>query len=512
MKSLRREDWIKLTLGAALLMGALIRFRPGLEAGFPLNDGGMFLGMIRDLQASHYLLPPTSSYNYIGIPFAYPPFGFYLARLVSDVFGFTEIALLLWLPPLVNTLSILAFFLLASSLLESRTRGAAAAVFYAFTPVGYGWFVMGGGLTRSLGSLFLLLSVWSVYRLFREGSPRALALSVLFCTLTVVSHPEAGVHTAASCILLWLFHGRTVRSTMQALLVGAGVSILSAPWWLTVISYHGIAPFLSALHTGSHGLPLLQSIYYAVISRDGYVPVLPFLRVVGIVWGAWKRNFFLLLWAILPFIVEPRSAPSVAFYPFTMLIAVAAADAIPFVHDLLRRRTAPEAEPEFTERGWLNLVLFVTLIYLFVEANLYGFKLINNTLKEADLAAMDWIHRNTPVQSRFLVVTGVLGPEIDPFSEWFPVLAERHGIATLQGLEWMLGPAFTQRRQILLELQGCQTAKCISDWTVRNGFDYDYVVVWKSDIVPALASSLKGDEHLSLVYESQNALILESVP
>ena len=117
-KKLSRREWIILSLGTIILFGMIARFFPGVQAGFPLNDGGMFLSMINDLRASHYALPAETSYNNLGIPYAYPPFGFYFTRLLSDVFSFSEVALLRWLPPAVNTLSILVFYLLASLLLE----------------------------------------------------------------------------------------------------------------------------------------------------------------------------------------------------------------------------------------------------------------------------------------------------------------------------------------------------------------------------------------------------------
>src|SRR3989304_4930469 len=180
IKNLKRNEWIILFLGTTLFFGVIARFLPVFQAGFPLNDGGMFLSMIRDLRASHYWLPAVTSYNGLNIPYAYPPFGFYLARVLSDLFKVSEIALIRWLPPTVNTLSILAFNALAYLLLESRSRAAVASIFYALTPGASAWFIMGGGLTRSFGSLFMLLSLSWVYRLIRDGGKLELGLSILF--------------------------------------------------------------------------------------------------------------------------------------------------------------------------------------------------------------------------------------------------------------------------------------------------------------------------------------------
>lgn len=506
-KKLTRNEWIILFLGTTLFFGIIIRFFPGLQAGFPLNDGGMFLSMIRDLRASNYALPVITSYNNLNIPYAYPPLGFYFARLLSDVFKLSEITLLRWLPPTVNTLSILAFYTLASLLLESRRRGAVAAVFYALTPGASAWFIMGGGLTRSLGSLFMLLSLGWIYRLFRDGGKLELALSILFSSLTILSHPEAGIHTAASSILLWLFYGRTRRATLHALIVAIISLLLSASWWGSVLSYHGTAPFLSALNTGYYGNSIWRALFSAIIASQTIVPILVILRVVGILWGLRKQKYFLVAWSILPYFAEPRSAPSIAFYPFSMLMAFALADALPALIDHLRKGEFSAQKPEFNERGWLNATLLLIMVYLFVESSLFGFKLINTSLSIADRDAMTWIQKNTPSQDRFLLITGVQNPEIDPFVEWFPALTERRSQTTIQGFEWLLGPRFYERYADFAEVQVCKTAACIAEWSARTELDYQYVVIQKSGVDKKLTASLGKANEYEVIYSTREILI-----
>ena len=60
----RKLDWPALLLFTALLFGAIVRLWPALTNGFPLNDGGMFYTMIRDLKANHFILPRFASYNF----------------------------------------------------------------------------------------------------------------------------------------------------------------------------------------------------------------------------------------------------------------------------------------------------------------------------------------------------------------------------------------------------------------------------------------------------------------
>ncbi|HTE83970.1 MAG TPA: hypothetical protein VK821_04495, partial [Dehalococcoidia bacterium] len=93
---------------AAVALGFLVRWRYIAVADFPLNDGGMFYVMTRELQRSHYLLPAFTSYNGAHIPFAYPPLGFYLAGLLSAGLHLSLLTVFRFLPLLVNLATIVA--------------------------------------------------------------------------------------------------------------------------------------------------------------------------------------------------------------------------------------------------------------------------------------------------------------------------------------------------------------------------------------------------------------------
>ena len=117
------KEWTFTILGLALFFGVFVRILPALLSEFPINDGGMFAVMMRDLQANNFLLPAYTTYNYSNIPFAYPPLGFYLGAILEN-FGISELQILLWLPVIFTSLTIPLFFLLALELMHSRSRAA----------------------------------------------------------------------------------------------------------------------------------------------------------------------------------------------------------------------------------------------------------------------------------------------------------------------------------------------------------------------------------------------------
>ena len=503
-KPLTRDEWIVLFLGVTFLFGIIARFFPGFLTGFPLNDGGMFMIMIRDLRASHYAIPATTAYNNLGIPYAYPLFGFYFARLFSDIFRVSEVEALRWIPPAVNALTIWAFYALASDLLESRRRGVIAAAFFALTPGLSAWFIMGGGLTRGFGVLFMALSMGQVYRLFRDGGNKALILSIVFCSLAVLSHPGIGMQTAGVCILLWLFYGRSRRSTLYAMAIGAATLALSSVWWGNVLARHGMEPFLSALHTGNYGVSKWMALISSIFSDEAIIPIAVALRVIGLIWGAWKRKYFLLAWVALPYIVEPRDGQHLVYYPLCMLMALAYADALPAIVDFLRKK---KSEMEFHARGWVTGSLLLLMTYLFVESCLYGFRLMNTSLTEADRGAMTWIQQNTPADAHFLPITGIPNAEIDPFVEWFPALTERRSQLTIQGYEWTLGPKFYDMYYSFAEAQGCASVSCLEEWSARTGLDYQYIVVRRFETDAQLLDSLNKSSRYEKAYSSDLVVV-----
>ncbi len=154
-------------------LGFLVRFLhvTALGQGFPLNDGGMFYAMVEDLRAAGYALPAETSYNGGDIPYVYPPFSFYVAAVLVDLGGWSLIDVFRFLPLIVSTLTIVAFYPLARAVLGDREWAAVATLFFALAPRAFDWEIAGGGLTRSFGFLFAILAINQAYRLYERQRP-----------------------------------------------------------------------------------------------------------------------------------------------------------------------------------------------------------------------------------------------------------------------------------------------------------------------------------------------------
>ena len=219
------------TLGlvAAVALGVAVRASHVLSTRFPLNDGALFYAMTRDIQQAGYHLPAFTSYNGAGIPFGYSPLAFYLAAVVNQVTGLPLIDLFRWLPLAATSLTVVAFALLARDMLRSRWALVAAVVAFALVPRSFLWMLMGGGLTRSLGFLFAILTLRQVYRLYtRQRWPHA-AWAAALAALTVVSHLGTAPFVAFSSLLLFIAYGRHRHGVVSSLKVAVATVSLTAP-------------------------------------------------------------------------------------------------------------------------------------------------------------------------------------------------------------------------------------------------------------------------------------------
>ncbi|MBI1795049.1 MAG: hypothetical protein HYR70_12805 [Chloroflexi bacterium] len=510
----RQASWAGLFLLFSILFGALVRFAPTLLAGSPINDGGMFYVMIEDLKANRFLLPAFTSYNYLNIPFAYPPLAFYVGGLTS-LLGISTLNIIRWVPPFISTLSILAFYWMASLMLDSRSKAALAVFAYALIPRSFSWYVMGGGLSRSFGVLFLLLVSAAAWALFTKPALKYVFLTALFGAGAVLSHPETGLHAAAACALIWLFKGRTARGLRDAAFVALGVVLLTSPWWGTVIIQHGFAPFQSALSTGGHGgFSWLAWITFD-FAEERFVTLLTVFGLIGFAVQSIRREWFLQVWMLVPFIVEPRSAAAIAIFPMAILAGIGLSDfVIPNIAALAAgsRNDAQDWAVLLSQSGAARIVMGFVLFIALIGALTYDLTLANYAVPADSRIAMQWVKLNAPADSKFLILTGRPDPFSDPSAEWFPVFAERTSQNTIQGREWLLGKNFLPFRDDLENLQNCLNATpvCLDDWASARETDFNFVYIEKSKQIPALLlMQLRRDSKYVLVYENNGAAIFE---
>lgn len=505
----RKIDFAVLLLFTALLFGVIVRFYPAITNGFPLNDGGMFYTMVQDLKANGFTLPQFTTYNDSEIPFAYPPLGFYIASFLSVLSG-SDLSIFLYLPAFINSLSIIIFYLFAKETLDSRLTASLGTLIYALSPRAFIWQVMGGGITRAFGILFLLLMLWQAIKLFKNYQHKYLILTILFGAGAVTSHPQTALHAALGGLLLFLFYGRNKQGIISAIFTGVGVTLLSAPWWLTTLSRHGIEPFISAGQTSQR---TLES-YLNILRFDGlgdylFVPIL-LLAFIGIYLSVRQRNFFLIVWILLAYLIDPRGGEGIALISFSMLAGIGLVK--------LAEWMTKEQNAFAFMKDKVQILLFGLFFYLLMVSSIFDFQLVNTSLKTGDLDMIEWVNTNVEDGKTFLLATGLEFSMTDPLQEWFPSLTKQYSRTTMQGLEWTLSEKFFPYYEQLQAFQKCADITCVSEWAMQNNVDYDYLIVLipsendpseLADSLKSLGVSVRSSALHLLLYESEHAMVFE---
>lgn len=488
-KSLRvliqEKNNITLVVLATILGGWVWSFATILS-GFPLNDGGLFQVMIRSIVENNLRLPDLIHYNGLDLPFAYPPLSFYIGALISHIFHVDPVDILRWLPVFIITLSIPAFYYLAKLLLNSPIKASIAAFIFAFTPRAMDWRIMGGGLSRSFGLLFLLFTLASVYQLFEKGNKKYLLAAILFAALTVLSHPEAAIHTISFSLLIWVFKGRNKEGALNAVWVALGTILLTSPWWIHLLTRFGLDPTLAAAQTGFHSAFAVLIPIFFILTDEPLVTFIAVLGIIGFIRQIAKRDYLLVIAYILPFIVEPRSAPVYAVIPLAMLAALTLSEVV--IPAIPQGRGVPQ--------------IFATFIaiYLIGGALYFQTQFAGTSVSQANREAFEWIKTNTPLESRFLVLTGEGDIFCDGISEWFPALTDRTSLTTIQGIEWIPGK-FSSAASIQRTMQDCiadnNALECIENTAQSSSLAYDYIYITHQATIKTAcrvtASTTRGD-------------------
>ena len=533
---------------AAVCLGILVRALYILPAEFPLNDGGMFYTMVQDLQHTGYRLPAFTTYNDTALPYGYSPFGFYVAAVLEDLTPLNLFDIMRWVPFIVSSLSILAFYRLARSMLTNLAASTIATFAFALLPASFVWLIMGGGIARSWGFLFSLLAVHQLYLLYTRRTSWRIATAALWIGLTALSHLGTISFVAYTTIVLFLLYGRDRQSFFSTVLVAVASVVFTAPWWATVVLTHGWEPFLAAMSSGSsifssdpqtrRGM-LKYLVQFGVgggLTYEPFFPLIGVLGLFGILAALTRRRIMFPLWWLSVLVFEYRAPATFSSIPIAMLAGICLTDiVVPRLSAAFRGTDTADAPAFHTKRRstlapgshWVVGIVLAALVCYAGVSTVIKHPVVQTqmrfleSLSSEERAAMRWVSVMTPSESRFLVL-----PEhewsfwaSDKTAEWFPALAKRRDIATVQGSEWKLGQdSFTQRREQWKALLPCVSTmpSCFENWAKDLGLTFTHVYipqpVYSQDDAYRLCCKhlirwLKEDSRYAVIYEKPGAII-----
>ncbi len=489
---------------AITMLGTFLRWQYLGKGDFILNDGGMFYTMILDLEKNGFVLPEFTSYNISQIPYAYPPLSFYSGAILHDVFNIELVTIFRYYPLLFNILSIPAVYFLAKELDKNDRRAVLATGFYAILFPGFEWLISGGGLTRSPAHLYFIISMGLYLSFLRTRRGWSLITAIIVAALMTLHHIEYCWVLGLSIILFSLFRAKISEVLPFGGMFALGVAVLTAPYWITILRYHGPNPFLSAFAAGEFN-PFV-SIWRLILLIFTREPMITFINVLAII-GLWytiaSRKYQLPAWLLLIIFFDPRSADRISIFPVVLLAAMAVDQVLlPALTPESLRNTNSTLNNEEKKNNWggqkFLLPLIFTLfcvLYPFMLAYLQTFTPGSSLtmLTAPQREAMEWIIDNTPDKSIFIVMSPDTTWSSDKVSEWFPALTGRKNLLTVQGAEWLPNSSYLKIQDWTAEAKKSyyKNEDCLEKWRDKYSLDFDYIFIPKqSDEKPFPSSYL----------------------
>lgn len=484
--NLKQSPTIKAALLAILLVGIYLRLQPVLDSNFPIQDGGLFYSAIQDIRQSDNTLPLHFSYNNSAIPFVYPPFSLLLSAFLEEKFHWQVLDIVRILPAIFSVFTILAYFYLCSFILESKTLAIYSTLAFTFLPTSFDSLIIGGGITRSPGFLFAILTLSQVYLLLHRSNLRYIFTTGLLGALTIYTHPSMAWFTVLSSVIFVFFWGRSKQNFQRALLVILIITILISPWVVYLQQTYGLRYVINAF-TAIEGIGSL--IILGLIPKftgEYLVSIMAVLGVIGLFVSIRDKNLEIPVWLFVILLAQRSLVALTALVPFGMLVAYGLDRVVLPGLASRPKDLSPGDEylkPNTFQIGFLLLISLLSLLSGYLGTP-------RTTLTADDFEAISWIVEHTEKDSRFLILVTKSGPSAHDFAEWFPALTGRANLNTFQGYEWMPGNEFRTRKEINTRLYACagQGLDCVDGLisVLEPGPDY-FIFINNRRALPMLA-------------------------
>ena len=480
---------ISLIVLVITLIGAAIRIFLVKHYDFPLNDGGLFKTMVNDIIGNGYRLPAFTTYNHAQIPFAYPPLPFYVVIFLHKVFNIGLISIFHYFPVICSILSIPAFYKLSSAILNSDVQLIHATFAFSIAAPAIEWNIMGGGVTRSLGYLFSILALYHSVLLFKIFDVKRLVYSIIFLSLTGYCHLEVLFVTIIFITVIYLFSEFVDTFTVYIRLL-LGTFLLFSPYIIRTMYINGYQTLISAFQSGDFNL--LNSIGKFLLSNlTGeylFTPILV-IAMIAFVRLLIRHEYFLPILTLVPIFANPRSMERSIILPICLLAGygietIVLAGLKKNTQDL-EDNTTPQHSSENGKALFPNRISAIFIGYLFVHSLIFGSLFLLDSpstieaLSKADREAMEWVRNNTSKESIFLVLTPYSNWETNQRMEWFPAIADRKSVLTVQGTEWLSNNQFSRQQDIYEKVNKCvmENIKCINEMTSQEGITFTYIYI-----------------------------------
>ncbi len=470
----------------------------------PFRLGGLFYEFSQQIIANGYALPKHIPYYSLdGLPFAYPPLGFYLQALMIDLFSPPLFWTVNWLPPLLATLALPAYYRLLRRISQNEIFTLSALLAFAFMPAAFVNQIEAAGLAEACGTLTL---IGYAYFLLDVNTRR---INILWAGILLAATISASPGSAIAAVVFSLLFvtkkliaaSRRKRKPLfiRFALVGGIGLLASAPYWVNTVRWHGIAIFIAPMlgqfnhpQSGSFLAAFLRNLFAFNYAGGDYALIWNVLILAGLLYIFFQAEYCLPL-LFFSIALIPRESNWLIALITPLFVAKSVTE---LILPLLKKRLRQPAPKR-------HLLFFATLgAIAFFSININALTAVNALIADeswqispAEVRAFTALQKELPPQAKVVV----LGNEA--WREWAPQLLQHEVINEIYGLEWQPGE-FVQVISLnaTLQKQGLSQTS-LQQLQAYSGMSSFYILRPSDSVLPLTA------ENASLLFLAENDML-----
>ena len=484
---------LPLALALQLLFGVALKYEN------PTGYAGLYTLMSDELVSAGFRLPQTVPYyGPGGMPFAYPPVGFYLMGLVTSLFHISDFSYLRFAPPLFSWLALIPLALLTFELTRSRGAAVIAALVVAASQRIFYIHGTSGGMVRALAFLFALWGVYFYLRSAQFSRRRPALFAGIMFALTVLTHLGYAEFAFLFVLAYTLTHLNRKPTYSTALITSLVVLALVAPWVTVMVQQHGWQIFSGAFQ--SHGNNYFLSIFQDPARLlPWFESALHAIYKLQFVWG-------LIVLALIFAAINRASLLPVWFGLILLLMSEGDRYLITSGAVLIGMLSSALAEHIkcFIPSGalsWRPLIFLAVVAGLFYQLGWRTIPVENPSyIKAETLDLADYVKTQTDPDDVFLIVA-----EAEE-AEWFPYLLQRTPAAASWGAEWS-GNYAQQLEQVskIAECQKTDSFACLTESLQGLSAPPDLLITHLN--TPIINQNLSDTPAWSVVYQNERYIL-----
>jgi hypothetical protein len=428
ISSLLSSKWI---LPLLMLSTFPLIFYAAIKYQYPTGYAGLFTLMTEGIIDNNFKLPNiVPFYGPGGIPFAYPPVGFYLFAIFIKLFNVPALAYLRFAPPAFLWLSIIPIYYFTLHLSKSKIATILAPIIILGSQR---IFMVQGTAAGIVRGLAFLLAMTAIYFFVKSmDSTEKIWNSILagvLIGLTVLTHFSYALFVLFCVVSYGLTHFYKKNVLLKTMLSGFVSIATILPWVLTLSKRYGWDIFLYAFR--SHGndqflsyaweiemlIPWIENSMRPIFSYQFFWGII----LLALIYVFFTKQRFLTVWFIFVLLFSSESD--------RFLISIAAI-IVGILVDVIFTNLNQDLKVE--KLNWNQILFFSVILVIFYR---FGWMTISSgnkpVINDKTLELADYIRTQTPSQLTYLVVA-----EAEE-AEWYPYLLRREPVIASWGGEWI---------------------------------------------------------------------------